>query len=149
VVCVSADIGGYMIRSFCFVGTVVIWSVVSVFAFAETSKKAATPPSKSTLQEFMASKRFHMGELFDGVLNKNFEQAAEKAKVLMMLSKASTWHQIDSEDYKRHSNLFQESLRFFIEKAEAKSVEGVSLGYVRLAMSCMHCHHEVRWAGKP
>jgi hypothetical protein len=117
-------------------------------AFAQNKKAAKDSPaadSKSTTQEFMQSKKAHMADLFDGVLNKDFGKAAEKAKVLMMLSRASTWHQIDSEEYQRHSNLFQEALRFFIEKAEAKNVEGVSIGYVRLSMSCMHCHHEVRW----
>jgi len=123
--------------------------MTSSVAFSEAAKKSSTSSPKSNLQEFMSSKRFHMGELFDGVLNKKFDKAIEEAKVLMMLSKASTWQQIDSPEYKRHSELFQESLRFFIEKAEAKSVEGVSLGYVRLSMSCLHCHHEVRWAGNP
>ncbi len=104
--------------------------------------------SKNTTQEFMQSKRLHMHEVFDAVLSKDFEQIIEKSRILLMLSQASTWHQVDSEEYKNFTKEFQDAVKFTITKAEAKSGEGVAQGYSKTSQACMKCHYELRWKKK-
>jgi hypothetical protein len=116
--------------------------------FASAKEQTGKDPNKTTTQEFMQSKRLHMHEVFDAVISKNFDQIVEKSRILLMLSQASTWHQVDSEEYNSFTKQFQEAVKFTIAKAEVKNIEGSAQGYVKISTACLNCHQVTRWKKK-
>jgi hypothetical protein len=43
-----------------------------------------------------------------------------------------------------YARSFQNAADFLVTNAEAKNLEGISLGYVRVTLECVQCHTHVR-----
>ena len=72
----------------------------------------------------------------------------------MDTSKAVEWHVHKTPQYELRSNEFRRAIDGLIEKAREKNLDGVSLSYVEMTLSCVKCHKYVRnlgmgWLGDP
>jgi hypothetical protein len=64
--------------------------------------------------------------------------------MMRMISRAASWYVIDSEEYARYSKNFQEQAADLERHAKEKNLEQAALDYMRISLTCIHCHKHVR-----
>jgi hypothetical protein len=104
-------------------------------------KKEPTPTSNQVL---MHEKLTHAKDALDGLSLEKFDKIAESAQMLRMISRAASWHVLDSEEYERYSKNFQEQAADMERHAKEKNLEAASLDYVRISLTCVQCHKYIR-----
>ena len=101
----------------------------------------AEPPKTET---FMRLKLQHAHNLLDGIALEDFDQVKKSADAMILLSHESNWNVFQSPEYNEHSADFRRAAGLVVEQAKAKNLDGVTLGYLQMTMSCVRCHRYVR-----
>ena len=98
------------------------------------------------LGELMRQKLDHAQALLGAVVLGDHAQVERIAGELVLLSEASTWSPLQTPQYLHHASVFREAARSLAEEARARDIDGVSLAYVEMTLSCVQCHKHVRGA---
>lgn len=102
-------------------------------------------PGLTSNQALMRDKLKHMSQILNGLTMDNFEQVAENALALAMISRATSWHIAEpTPKYQRLSKNFQEQARDLERHALEKNIEAATLDLVRMNISCTACHQHMR-----
>ncbi|MBL8888685.1 MAG: hypothetical protein JNL67_01820 [Planctomycetaceae bacterium] len=102
-------------------------------------------PGLTSNQALMRDKLKHMSQILNGLTMDNFEQVAENAVTLAMISRATSWHIAEpTAKYQRLSKNFQEQARDLERHALEKNLEAATLDLVRMNISCTECHQHMR-----
>ena len=109
---------------------------------AEKVEKA--PAKKPALQKFMRAKLDLSQGLLEGLVTENFELIDKNAKNLLALSIAEEWNISNDPLYIQHSKEFRQTVKQISKMANNKNLDGASLSFVQMTMSCMECHRFVR-----
>jgi hypothetical protein len=102
-------------------------------------------PGLTSNQALMRDKLKHMSQILNGLTMDNFDQVAENAVTLAMISRATSWHIAEpTPKYQRLSKNFQEQARDLERHALEKNIEAATLDLVRMNISCTECHQHMR-----
>lgn len=102
-------------------------------------------PGLTSNQALMRDKLKHMSQILSGLTMDNFDQVAENAVTLAMISRATSWHIPEpTAKYQRLSKNFQEQARDLERHALEKNIEAATLDLVRMNISCTECHQHMR-----
>jgi hypothetical protein len=104
-------------------------------------------PTRSN-QVLMRDKLTHANAVLEGLTAPDFAKIVENAKMLRMISKAASWHVLDSDEYTRMSKDFQEQTTDLERHAKDKNLDAAALDYMRISMTCVGCHKMVRRQSK-
>jgi hypothetical protein len=97
------------------------------------------------LQQLMVIKLQSAQKLLEGIALNKFDKIEKEAEELVRISKTAEWLAAHKTPrYEQFSNEFQRSAENIIKKAKAKNLDGVTLAYFDLTMSCVRCHQYVR-----
>lgn len=121
--------------------------VGSILMSRESSTSAAAeqaPEKKPALQKFMRAKLNLSQGLLEGLVVEDFTQLDRDAKALLVLSLAEQWNVSLDPLYKQHSEEFRRAVKQMGKAAQEKNLDGASLAYVQVTMSCIECHRYVR-----
>ncbi|MFN4261232.1 MAG: hypothetical protein ACK4RK_18240 [Gemmataceae bacterium] len=102
------------------------------------------------VDELMKKKLTHSQQILEGIALNNFDKIAANADDLVLISKATEWRVVKSPQYELHSNDFRRSAITLAQMARDKNLDGATLAYLDMTMSCVRCHkyvREVRMAG--
>lgn len=105
-------------------------------------KKPTSP--RSGTQQLMQEKLLSAQSLVRDLALEDHIGIIRDGEKLLMIAKAGSWYQTESEDYLRYYNNFREAVQFLVDSAKAKNIEGEAMGYIRVTLSCMQCHNFVR-----
>jgi cytochrome c556 len=83
-------------------------------------------------------------KLLEGIALSDFDMTARNAEELMQLANRAEWAAYKTARYELHSNEFRRAAETIIQKSKAKNIDGVTLAYMDLTMSCVRCHQYVR-----
>lgn len=106
------------------------------------------PPSR---HEFMRQKLDFSKLLLEGLAVENYDLITKNAKALRKLSTAAQWEVPtipNASEYITFTGEFQRLCDELEKNAAAKNLDGATLSYLRLTMSCVNCHKYVRFAGR-
>ncbi|GIW83074.1 MAG: hypothetical protein KatS3mg105_4881 [Gemmatales bacterium] len=92
----------------------------------------------------MKQKLKHSQKVLEGLALGNFDEIAEHSRELIEVSKKAQWRVIKTPEYVMWSNEFRRHAEDLIEKAKQKNIDGVTLSYLNLTMTCVRCHKYVR-----
>jgi hypothetical protein len=92
------------------------------------------------MQEKLASSKM----LLEGIALGDFNKINRSAETLIQLSKTADWFVYKTPRYELHSNEFRRAAENILQKAMDKNLDGVTLAYFDLTMSCVRCHQYVR-----
>jgi hypothetical protein len=67
-----------------------------------------------------------------------------EAEMMRLISRAASWHVLDSEEYDRLSQDFQEQAGDLERHAKARNLDAAALDYMRISLTCVQCHKYVR-----
>ena len=102
-------------------------------------------PRKSTpLQDFMRQKLEHSKGVLEGLATENFDLIAKNAEKLRAMSQGPGWKSYDNPGYAWRINLFRRNVDALVKSATDRNLDGATLAYVNLTMSCVECHKFAR-----
>jgi hypothetical protein len=96
------------------------------------------------LNQLMRDKLVHAQKMLEAIALNKFDGIEKQAEELVRASKTAEWLAYKTPRYQQHSNEFQRAAETIIRKAKAKNIDGVTLAYFDLTMSCVRCHEHVR-----
>src|SRR5262249_24488440 len=108
---------------------------------SQTRDRPKLTPKGETL---MRAKLTHAKDLLEGIALADYKKIRNCAEELIQLSKKAEWRVVPTPRYERFSNEFRRAAEGIIQKARAKNLDGVTLSYFEMTMSCVRCHLYVR-----
>ncbi len=97
-----------------------------------------------TGNKLMVEKLKNAKTLLEGIAVADFNKITRSAEELIQLSKTAEWHVLKTPRYEMFSNEFRRAADVIIQKAKVKNIDGVTLSYFEMVMSCVRCHQYVR-----
>jgi hypothetical protein len=104
----------------------------------------ASGADKDTLRVFMRAKLEHSQKILEGLTTDDLASVAKHSQELSLLSHASNWEVLQTEDYVQHSREFRRTTDTLTKAAREKNLDGATLAYLSMTMSCVNCHKYVR-----
>jgi hypothetical protein len=104
------------------------------------------------LRRIMAEKLQTSQKLLEAIAMGDFAKIGERADQLLQIANQAEWVAYKTPRYDLHSNEFRRAAETIGRKAMDKHLDGVTLAYMDLTMSCVRCHQyvrEVRDAARP
>lgn len=96
------------------------------------------------LSQLMADKLRAAQKLMEGIALADYDKITKSSDDLIRISNSAEWFALKTPRYELHSNEFRRSAEVIAQKARAKNLDGVTLAYVDMMMSCVRCHQYVR-----
>src|SRR5579864_2880793 len=96
------------------------------------------------LRQLMADKLQTSQKLLEAIAQGNFAQIGKRADQLLALANQAEWVAYKTPRYQLHSNEFRRAAEKISRRAKEKNLDGVTLAYFDLTMSCVRCHEYVR-----
>lgn len=115
-------------------GLLAVGLAVSV---AQNRKSRAT-------KEFMRDKLELAQGILEGLAVENYDLIVSRAQKLSAMSQAVDWKVFENPDYEQQSLAFRRNVDALTKAAKGKNLDGATLAYVRVTMSCVECHKYVR-----
>jgi hypothetical protein len=119
-------------------------AVVLCWPLPTAAQKDKVSPDKTRVKKIMQEKLKTSQGLLEGVALSDFDKISRSAEDLIQLSKTAEWYVYQTPRYEMHSNEFRRAAEGIIQKAKAKNIDGVTLAYFEMTMSCVRCHDYVR-----
>jgi hypothetical protein len=105
------------------------------------------------LRQLMIDKLTYAQKLLEGIATAKFDKIEKSAEEMIRISKTEEWIAAHKGPrFENYSNEFQRAAETIVKKAKDKNIDGVTLAYFDLTMSCVRCHQyhrEVRDARLP
>ena len=119
------------------------WAAAVALVLAATTTGSAQRPD---LGELMRDKLTQAEMLVGAVVLGNHAQVEQSAAELVRLSEATTWSPLQTPQYLHHASDFRVAAQSLLDEARARDIDGVSLAYMEITLSCVQCHKHVRGA---
>ncbi|MGP0068994.1 MAG: hypothetical protein ACLQGP_36015 [Isosphaeraceae bacterium] len=125
---------------------------LAVFALAATFLAARAQEQRPhTRAGLMRLKLEYSKAVLEGLTMENYESISKNAKALKKLSEAAEWEVPtipNATEYVIFTSEFQRLADEMDKKAKEKNIDGATLAYLRMTMSCVSCHKYVRQVTK-
>ncbi len=116
-----------------------------------TLTRAGQPNQAHSRREFMRQKLDFSKNVLEGLSLEQYASIERSAKALKKLSEAAEWEVPtipNATDYVALTTEFQRSCDDLLKQAKARNIDGATLSYLKLTMTCVQCHKFVRFASK-
>jgi len=114
---------------------------------SKSSEKAAekeNPRGRVALKAFMRKKLESSQSVLEGLAVEDFELIAKGAKQLRATSAAAEFMVVNDPIYAQEAADFGKIIDKLAKAAKEKRLDGATLAYVDMTMSCVECHKYVR-----
>lgn len=129
-----------MKRNLILVGLLLVSGILALAAANERGKRPQAP----AIREFMRQKLTHSQSVLEGLAVEDYDQILSNAKKLIAMSQEGAWGVLGGSDYAELSQNFRRNAEALVKAANLASLDGATLAYVRVTMSCVECHKYVR-----
>lgn len=114
---------------------------------AEKAAKDEKPGIKKTvLRAFMRKKLAASEKVLEGLAVEDFDMIAEGAKQLKVTAGAAEFMAFNDAEYVEHADDFRRIINKLAVAAKEKRLDGATLAFLDVTMSCVECHKHVRSA---
>ncbi|MDA0660813.1 MAG: hypothetical protein O2931_09015 [Planctomycetota bacterium] len=96
------------------------------------------------LEALMERKLVSAQRVLEGLATEDFDLMRIEASRLHLYSEEAGWQVLQTEEYRRLSNDFRNAAQRIQTSAKEGNLDGASLGYIKLTMTCLECHRHVR-----
>ena|SRR5215213_2640882 len=96
----------------------------------------------------MAAKLKESQAMLEGLTLNDLAKVQASAERLLEISKAAQLRKASNAPaYEAHASYFQRSAELAVEKAKARNIDGATLAYVEMTVTCVRCHQYTREQG--
>lgn len=124
--------------------TLAACAVLALAAGSAPSQEKKKDGPKTAEAKLMAQKLKHAQTLLDGLTTNDFDKITKSAEELMLISKAAEFSALKTRQYELHTNSFREALATIAKKGKEKNLDGATLAYVDMTLTCVRCHQHTR-----
>lgn len=110
----------------------------------KAADKEKPAPKKIAMQAFMRKKLEASQSVLEGLALEDFDLIAKGAKQLKTTSAAAEFLVIHDPVYTEHADEFRRIIDKLERAAKERRIDGATLAYVDMTMSCVECHKYVR-----
>jgi hypothetical protein len=109
------------------------------------------PPDEGAAQMsvWMKKKLDYSQGILEGLAVGDFDMIAKNAEAMRSLSKFEGFVRGRSPGYRTQLQIFDEANKEILVQARRDNLEGASLGFAQLTMSCVNCHKQLRQPPPP
>ncbi len=119
-------------------------SVIGLALVIAVGSLLAQSKSLSPTKQFMRQKLEHTQRVLEGISLEDFELIAAHARKLSAMSQEASWRAFENPEYIRCSDNFRRDVDALNKAAAGRNLDGATLAYVKMTMSCVECHKFVR-----
>lgn len=83
-------------------------------------------------------------EILRGLSLADFDAISSNARQMSQLGVLEKWFRASEPDYKMQLDVFQQANKDLMRFAGAKNLDGASVAYIQLSLSCVNCHKQLR-----
>lgn len=95
-------------------------------------------------REVMKAKLEHAQTVLEAIAVEDFAKAQTNAQKLSRLSQATGWQARQTPEYELFTLEFRRRADALAQAAAEKNVDGATMAYVQLTISCVNCHKHLR-----
>ncbi|QDU10100.1 hypothetical protein [Gimesia aquarii] len=99
--------------------------------------------AEERLNKFMREKLTSSQEVLEGLMIEDYDLMQKGAEKMIKMSNATDWQVIEGPIFAQQSDEFRSAARQVIKFAKEKNLDGASLSYLHLTMTCISCHKKV------
>jgi len=121
-----------------------VLACLAILALCWPYRGAAQAQKEKASAMIMKEKLKTSQKLLEGIVLADFNKVISSSEDLIQFTKTEEWMFYKTPKYELHSNEFRRAAENVIAKAKLKSIDGVTLAYFELTMSCVRCHSYVR-----
>lgn len=103
---------------------------------------------KNSNHELMRSKLTHAQTAMEGLALEDYEKIKSSGKELILISQQAEWTTLKSPRYHQLAGEFRGAVQKMVDMAEEKNLDGATLSFLQVTMSCVECHKLVRSSEK-
>ena len=118
--------------------------LLMTFVIAASLSGVAQSRRSRVTKEFMRDKLELSQQVLEGLAMEDFDLITAKASKLSAMTQEADWRAFENPDYDRYSSDFRRHVEAVRKAAEARNLDGATLAYVKMTMSCVECHKFVR-----
>lgn len=118
--------------------------VLTVFLAAGLALSLAQNKKGRATKEFMRDKLELAQGILEGLSVENYDLIISRSQKLSAMSQEADWKVFENPDYEQQSLAFRRNVDALTKAAKNKNLDGATLAYVRVTMSCVECHKYVR-----
>lgn len=96
---------------------------------------------------WMKKKMAYSQAIFEGIANEDFDQIIDNAESMRALSRIEAFVKRRNAAYNTQLQIFQATVRDIVTQANKENLEGTTLAFTQLTISCVKCHQAVRHDG--
>jgi hypothetical protein len=122
--------------------------VISPVRSQEDKTKNAAAPTEKDISIWMHQKSALQQRLMQGLSEGDFDQIRKTAVLLNVLSYFEGRAHSENPEYKRQLGHFDWANRELVRMAKEENLEGATLAYNQLTVSCVYCHKTLRDKGQ-
>jgi len=126
--------------------SLIVITVGGLFVCPLSGQEKVAAQEKSSV--WMKKKLEFSQNILAGLTESDFDKISRNAKNMNFLGHLEKWGRADNLDYKRQVSHFEFANAELIRQAKDKNLDGATLAYNLLTVSCVHCHQIVRDAKK-
>lgn len=112
-----------------------------------TVRSLADEPKKDEARQALMQRKLKESQkALEGLALNDFKKISASADELIEISKAAEWKVLKDPQYELFSNEFRRRAEQMGKAAREKNLDGATLAYVEVTMTCVRCHQHVRKA---
>lgn len=123
---------------------IALTTCVAVALLAWPADTSGEQKKKTQMSKTMVAKLKCSQKLLEGLAMADYDKIVSNTEELIQLTKTEEWQSIKTPRYEIHNNEFRRTAENVIQKAKLKNIDGVTLAYFEMVMSCVRCHEYVR-----
>lgn len=105
----------------------------------------AAEPSDQDSSYWMKKKLEHSQKVFAALSQADFEAMEESARMLAKLNQIEKFVRGRDQAYRAQLDIFRYAVEDVRKEAEAKNIDGVTLAFNQMTLSCVNCHKLLRY----
>ena len=109
---------------------------------------AAEPPASNDAQHqpsiWMKKKLEYSEQILSGLATEDFDRIRQSAKAMNALNQIENWLHATRPNYRAQLTIFRDANEQLIARASDNDLDGATLAFVQLTLSCVNCHKLVR-----
>ncbi len=119
-------------------------AVVSVCLLGIAVAYAKDEPKDNEPSIWMKQKLAYSQRILNGLAMEDYEMIAENANAMKGLSRIEGFVRGKTEGYRTHLKSFEFATNELIRNSEQKNLDGATLAFTQMTISCVNCHKEIR-----
>ncbi|MGE0756443.1 MAG: hypothetical protein AB7O38_05465 [Pirellulaceae bacterium] len=129
--------GGFLILA-----AVLAWGVVGQDRAGPSSD--ASPESEAAGSVWMKQKLSHSEGILEGLTRGNLDLVSKHATAMKALNKIEYFVRREPAGYRTQLHQFQFAIDELVRTAQAGNLDGATLAFTQMTVSCVNCHKQLR-----